>query len=224
MSGVLYVTATPIGHLDDISLRALRIFGEVDVLFCEDTRHTQRLLARHSLSVHCVSFHQYSGDKAILSAAQRLQDGESAALVTDAGTPCISDPGWKLVDMCYEKNISVQVVPGPDAVTAALSIAGIGFGGYTFLGFIPHKKGRQKMFTKIVEEKELFVMYESPHRILKTLASLAELAPEMSMIVVREMTKIHEEVVRGTAQELSDDFSSRDIVKGEFVLIVDNRK
>ena len=251
-----YVVGTPIGNLEDITLRALRVLGEVDLILCEDTRVTRKLLTRHNITTKCESYHAHSDDSKIDSILEMLDgSGEAGtkngisvpkniALVSDAGTPGISDPGSHLVgqirsrfaDEIARGEIKIESVPGPSAVTTALSVAGIECGQFTFLGFLPHKKGRETLFKEIavmtLEAKKTAglsitarpaVFYESPHRIMKTLESLAEyLALDQKIVIVRELTKIYEEVVRGTPAEVTVFFEKNvEKIRGEFVVIVE---
>jgi len=248
-----YVVGTPIGNLEDITLRALRVLGEVDLILCEDTRVTRKLLARHNIATKCESYHAHSDDSKIDSILEMLggsgeADGKGGtkngistpkstpkniALVSDAGTPGISDPGSHLVgkiraqfaDEIARGEIKIESVPGPSAVTAALSVAGIECGQFTFLGFLPHKKGRETLFKEIAHiiSDRPAIFYESPHRIMKTLESLVEhLQPEQKITVVRELTKIYEEVVRGTPTEVAAHFEKNaEKIRGEFVVIVE---
>lgn len=251
-----YVIGTPIGNLEDITLRALRILGEVDLILCEDTRVTRKLLERHNIKTRCESYHMHSDDSKIESILEMLggygeageKDGKrndtatpkNIALVSDAGTPGISDPGSHLVGQIRAKfaeqiasgEIKIEAVPGPSAVTAALSVAGIECSKFTFLGFLPHKKGRETLFKEIAamtsgSEKTTTerpaIFYESPHRIMKTLESLAEHLPAgQKIVIVRELTKIYEEIVRGTPAEVAAHFEKNaEKVRGEFVVIVE---
>lgn len=215
--------ATPIGNLGDITLRALETLKNADVIFCEDTRVTGKLLARYEISkplVRCdANKEQAVADKAFAL----LAEGKRIALVTDAGTPAISDPGSRLVSLIRANGgiAKIEAIPGPSALTAALSIAGVPTNEFVFLGFLPHKKGRQTLFKEIAAEKRAVVFYESPHRIEKALASLAQvLPPDRLVTVCRELTKIHEEVVSGTAEEVSKTLSRSGGIRGEFVVIV----
>ena len=224
----LYVIGTPIGNLEDITLRALRVLGEVDVILCEDTRTTKVLLDKHGISTPTLSYHTHSGIAKVEKIIELLQEGKNLALVTDAGTPGISDPGSLLVSKVREAlpDAKIESIPGPSALTAALSIAGVPASDFLFLGFLPHKKGRETLFKEIAEAKRTVVFYESPHRILKTLESLdlhlgAKLPNGKKVMIARELTKIYEEVVSGTPDELLEFFKSNpDKVRGEFVVIV----
>ncbi|MBI4054173.1 MAG: 16S rRNA (cytidine(1402)-2'-O)-methyltransferase [Candidatus Doudnabacteria bacterium] len=216
MSGVLYVVATPIGNLEDITLRALRILKEVDVIACEDTRRTKILLDRYQISKPLVSYHRHSGLPKIDQLLSELASGKSIALVTDAGTPGISDPGGLLVKKAVEQNISVVPVPGVSALLAVASVAGIAMDKFRFVGFLPHKKGREKIIKSISESDTPVIFYESSHRILKTL--LAFSGSGGYLVVGRELTKKFEEIVRGPAQEVFKHFQNQKIL-GEFVII-----
>ena len=217
----IYIVATPIGNLEDITLRALRILKEVDVVLCEDTRHTKRLLDKYEIKVETMSYHQHSKIAKIDKIVELLESGKHLALVSDAGTPGISDPGNMLVKHLVEKIIDVNIVPipGPSAVISALSISGSPTDSFVFLGFAPHKKGRQTFFKNIAEQKRTVVFYESPHRILKALGSMQEFFPEKNIVVCRELTKIYETVYRGKPDEVAKKITPEQ-VKGEFVLVI----
>lgn len=224
----LYIVATPIGNLEDITLRALRILKEVDLVLCEDTRVTKKLLAHYDIHVPTMSFHANSKLSKVETIIEELKQGKNIALVTDAGTPAISDPGSLLVAKVKEAlgdGVSVQAVPGASALTAALSIAGLQVSEFIFLGFLPHKKGRETLFKEIASSERAVVFYESPHRILKTLESLKKFVeeeqPHRQVTIARELTKIYEELISGTPTYLLDFFSSHEEkVRGEFVVIV----
>ena len=225
MEGTLSVVATPIGNLADITLRALDTLKQADVIACEDTRVTAKLLARYEIQKPLLIFHAQSGRHATTRILQLLGEGKHVALVTDAGTPGVSDPGNELVRAvrdAFREEVTVEAIPGPAALTAALSIAGMPTHEFTFLGFLPHKKGRQTLFREIADSKRAIVFYESPHRIEKALQSLVEvLAPERKVSTLRELTKMHESVVEGTAAEVQQYFVDHsDQVRGEFVVIV----
>jgi 16S rRNA (cytidine1402-2'-O)-methyltransferase len=220
-----YVVATPIGNLEDITLRALRILKEVDLILCEDTRVTKRLLDKYGIQTPMLSYHSHSGALKIEKVLDFLKEKKDLALVSDAGTPTISDPGSLLISKIKEASLAeVITVPGPSALTAALSVSSLPASEFLFLGFLPHKKGRQTLFTEIAQSKRPVVFYESPHRILKTLESLKERMPTRRVIVARELTKIYEETVEGTADKLIAYFGSDPKkIKGEFVVIVEGR-
>jgi len=219
----LYVVATPIGNLEDITLRALRILKECDHILCEDTRMTKKLLAHYDIHVPTSSFHSHSSSASIEKTLDLFREGKTCALVTDAGTPGISDPGSLLVAKVREElpEVSVMPIPGPSAVITALSASGIPSSDFLFLGFLPHKKGRETLFKEIAGSVRPAVFYESPHRVEKALASLAVHAPEKKVVIMREITKIFEQFVSGTPAEVSAYFASHpDKVRGEFVIIV----
>lgn len=223
--GTLSVVATPIGNLGDITLRALETLKSADAIACEDTRVTSKLLARYDIQKPLVIYHARSGLLAATRVLSLLAEGKHVALVTDAGTPGVSDPGSELVALVRERfaaTVRIEAIPGPSALAAALSIAGLPVATFVFLGFLPHKKGRQTLFTDIAEETRAVVFYESPHRIAKALASLAKvLEPTRTISVFRELTKIHEEVVTGTASEVAAHFAAHpETLRGEFVVIV----
>ncbi len=223
--GTLSVVATPIGNLGDITLRALETLRQADAIACEDTRVTSKLLARYEIQKPLLVYHARSGGLSASRILSQLGEGKRVALVTDAGTPGISDPGQSLVALVQERlgnTVRIEAIPGPSAVAAALSVAGIPAAQFVFLGFLPHKKGRQTLFKEMTGEQRAIVFYESPHRISKALDSLAEVLPENRRVAIcRELTKIHEEVVSGTAKEVRDIFASRgDSPRGEFVVII----
>lgn len=225
---ILYIVATPIGNLEDITLRALRILKEVDVIFCEDTRVTGKLLAHFGITKSLVSLRERAQDKAIEKAITLLKDGKDIAYATDAGTPGISDPGGKLVAAVMQStghSVTIAPLPGPSALLAAASIAGISMDRFTFLGFPPHKKGRKTFFEEVVLSKYPVIFYESPHRIVRSLRELDaayNLKPETcnlkpTLIICRELTKKFETIYRGTFNEVLPEIEKNP--RGEFVAI-----
>ncbi len=218
----LYVIATPIGNLEDITVRALRIMKEVHTIFCEDTRTTATLCAHYGITTARESFHAQSPSSKIDHVVSLLLSGHDIALVSDAGTPGISDPGSLLVsEVRARTDVMIVPVPGPSALTAAVSVAGVGVSEFVFLGFLPHKKGRQTLFAEIAESDRPTIFYESPHRIEKTLESLVEHCPTKTVTVFRELTKMFESRVSGTPSEVQAYFTAHpDEVRGEFVVIV----
>lgn len=253
----LYIVATPIGNLEDISLRALRILGEVDFILCEDTRVTRKLLSHYNVKTPTVSYHQHSNEKKENYILSLLKQDKSLALVSDAGTPGISDPGGKLVQAVIKKfdaSVQIESVPGPSAVTAALSISGIPTDKFLFLGFPPHKKGRQTFIKGIADSVHPVVVYESKHRIIKFLEELEKLnkeikkqnkkideivetrhgaskdvkklklqkrTPVTSVVVCRELSKMHETVYRGSLDNITEQIkNNQDDQRGEFVVII----
>jgi 16S rRNA (cytidine1402-2'-O)-methyltransferase len=222
--GTLYIVATPIGNLEDITLRAIRILKEVDYILCEDTRTTQNLLNKYEIKTKTMSYHAHSTDGKEVAIINLLKGRKNLALVSDAGTPCISDPGVLLVSNVrkeFGNEARISPIPGPSALISALSASGISSAEFTFFGFIPHKKGRVKLFKKIVESDKVSVFYESTHRIMKTLESLDTYSPKCEVMIAREITKQFEEFVSGTPKELLSYFSENIVKqKGEFVVIV----
>lgn len=217
----LYIIATPIGNLEDITLRALRVLKETDLILCEDTRQTKKLLSKYEITTPTISYHQHSKLNKINKIVDLLERGRNLALVSDAGTPGISDPGNKLIEYLIENNIDVKIIPipGPSAVISALSISGFPTDNFIFLGFVPHKKGRQTFFENLSKEKRTVAFYESPHRIIKTLESLKKYVPEKEIVVCRELTKIYETIYRGSPDKIAKKITPEQ-VKGEFVIIV----
>ena len=222
--GTLYIVATPIGNLEDITLRALRILKEVDYVLCEDTRTTQNLLNKYDIKTKTMSYHAHSTDGRESAIINLLRNGKNLALVSDAGTPCISDPGVMLVSNVrkeFGSEAKVSPIPGPSALISALSASGISSAEFVFLGFLPHKKGRETIFKEIASSDKVTVFYESTHRILKTLESLKKSQPEAKVMIAREITKQFEEFQSGTAHELLEYFNNNKVKqKGEFVVIV----
>lgn len=219
--GILYIVATPIGNLEDITLRALRILREVDFILCEDTRITSRLLAKYEIKKPLVSFHHHTKSGKAEKIIEEILEGKNAALVTDAGTPGISDPGNVLVEKAVEKGVEISPIPGASALAAVISVAGIDMQKFVFLGFPPHKKGRETFFKEVVSSKYPAVYYESPHRILKNLELLKSLGMGKRTIVSRELTKMFEEVVRGNLEEITTYFQENPSkIKGEFVVVI----
>ncbi len=217
--GTLYVVATPIGNLQDITLRALEILKTVDVVACEDTRVTKRLLDHYQIATNTISYHQHSKVGKIDFFVSKLKAGESVALVSDAGTPGISDPGRLLVQAAVNEGIKVETIPGPSAVAAALAISGLPTDRFIFLGFLPHKKGRETIIKEIAALDNTVVFYESVHRIIKTLEQLRAAGLNRQLVVARELTKKFETVYRGRVDEVLEQLS-KDQIKGEFVVII----
>jgi len=220
---MLYVVATPIGNLEDMTLRAIRILGEVDFILCEDTRVTRKLLSHYDIKTPTISYHANSKINKMEKILELLNEGKNLALVSDAGTPAISDPGVQLVEEIRNKlpDVKVLSVPGASALTAAISVAGVPSARFEFLGFLPHKKGRETLFSEISESEKTFVFYESPHRIIKTLESLAKHCPEKNITIAREITKIYETLTCGKPAEVLQHYDeNKEEVRGEFVVIV----
>jgi 16S rRNA (cytidine1402-2'-O)-methyltransferase len=216
----LYLVPTPIGNLEDITLRAIRILKEVDTILAEDTRTTGFLLKHLNISNNLQSHHTFNEHKTLEGIIQRLKGGERIALVSDAGTPAISDPGFLLVRECLKHDIKIECLPGPTAFVPALVKSGLPSDTFVFEGFLPQKKGRQTALQKIVEQEKTMIFYESPFRLVKTLENFKEyLGPQRLVSVSRELTKIYEETVNGTVEEVLAHFSKK-TVKGEIVIIL----
>jgi 16S rRNA (cytidine1402-2'-O)-methyltransferase len=216
----LILIPTPIGNLEDITLRAIRILGSAQVIFAEDTRVTKRLLSHLNISNTVVSFHSQNEHRLLDRVIDKIQEVETAVLVSDAGTPGISDPGFLLVRACIEAGIPVECLPGPSAFVPALVASGLPCDKFVFEGFLPHKKGRQTRLTILSKESRTIVLYESPHRLIKCLGQIVEyFGADRKICVCREITKFYEEFARGTAQEVLLHFQQKE-VKGEIVIII----
>ncbi len=223
----LYVVGTPIGNLDDITLRALSVLKEADFILCEDTRVTAKLLHHYGIDKPTISYHQHSKLKKVEDIIKLLEQGRSLALVSDAGTPGISDPGNKLIEEAVKRfgaKADVVTVPGPSAVTAALSVCGFPTDNFLFLGFPPAKRKRRRFFQKIIDSEYLAVFYESPHRVIKTLQEIDNLSKKnLRVVVCRELTKKFETLYRGNIPEVISQFGE-DQIRGEFVVIIDKNR
>ncbi len=219
----LYIVASPIGNLEDISIRALRILESVDFILSEDTRVSGKLLDHYNIDKKLISFHHHSGQVKYDRVLKLLKEGKSLAYLSDAGTPAISDPGGKLVAFIRENlsDVNIEAIPGPSAVTTALSVSGIKADKFLFLGFLPHKKGRLKVVKEILDSKYPVVLYESKHRILKLLKELKDLDFDKNIIIFRELTKMHYTFYNKKVEELYDFFDkNKDKIKGEFTIII----
>lgn len=222
--GKLIVIPTPIGNLEDITLRAVRMLSEVDLIYAEDTRVTKKLLNHLDIQQQVFAFHAHNEHKALESAIQRIETLNSVAIVSDAGTPGISDPGFLLIRACIERGIEVDCLPGPAAVIPALVGSGFPCDRFVFEGFLPHKKGRQTRLLAIEKEGRTTVLYESPHRLVKCLGQIVEfMGEDRKVCVARELTKMHEEFIRGTAQEVKNHYENKP-PKGEIVVIIEGKK
>jgi 16S rRNA (cytidine1402-2'-O)-methyltransferase len=216
----LILIPTPIGNLEDITLRSIRILGSADVIFSEDTRVTKRLLAHLNISNTIFSFHSQNEHRLLDRVIEKIQEVETAVLVSDAGTPGISDPGFLLVRACIEANIPVECLPGPTAFVPALVASGLPCDKFVFEGFLPHKKGRQTRLILLSQESRTIILYESPHRLVKCLGQIVEyFGADRKICVCREISKFFEEFARGTAEEVLAHFQQKE-VKGEIVIIV----
>jgi 16S rRNA (cytidine1402-2'-O)-methyltransferase len=219
-SGQLYLVSTPIGNLEDITLRAIRILKEVDAIACEDTRHTQKLLNHYGIKKRLVSYHEHNENTRAPQLISELQNGASIALVSDAGTPIVSDPGHRLVALCTENNISVIPIPGASAALAALAGSGISAACVLFVGFLPARQGeRRRALSELANNSATLVFFEAPHRIANMLTDASEILGPRQAALARELTKLHEEFLRGTLDDLAKKLSTTPL-KGEFTLVV----
>ena len=216
---MLYIVATPIGNLEDITLRAIRILKEVDYVFAEDTRVTKKLLNHLEIETTIYRYDEHTKQHQVENIVNLLKEGKNIALVTDAGTPCISDTGYEVVDAALKNEIKVVPIPGVSAMTAAASVAGVSMRRFVFEGFLPKKKGRQTLLKSFADEKRTIMFFESPHRVVRTLKDIEEFIGEREVVLIREITKIYEEIVRGTTKELIEKFENKTL-KGEYVIIV----
>jgi 16S rRNA (cytidine1402-2'-O)-methyltransferase len=217
----LYVTATPIGHLGDVTLRALSTMAAVDILLCEDTRTTAKLLERYGIRTRLMAYHEHNAAKVRPAILRSLGEGQAIALVSDAGMPLVSDPGYRLVADCVANAIPVTAIPGASAVLTALALSGLPTDRFSFLGFLPTKSGeRKKLLTEFMNVKSTLIAFESPHRIVDALADVASTLGGRRIAVSRELTKLHEEVLRGTASEVQEILDSRPSIKGEITLVI----
>jgi 16S rRNA (cytidine1402-2'-O)-methyltransferase len=221
MAGLLYVVATPIGNLEDITYRAVRVLKEADLIACEDTRQTRKLLDHYGIQKPTVSYHEHNEAERTEDLTARLREGTVIALVSDAGVPLVSDPGYRLVRAAVEGGISVVPVPGPSAALAALAAAGLPTDAFHFAGFLPPKPGqRAKALEALADEQATLIFYEAPHRILETLDAIGEVLGPRPVVIARELTKIHEEFLRGTPATLRAVLEQREAIKGEITLLV----
>ena len=222
MLGTLYLVPTPIGNLEDITHRALRVLREVDVIACEDTRHTRKLLNHYSIKTKVISYHDHNERERAVELLKALASGENVAIVSDAGTPSISDPGFRLVSEAGAQGIPVVALPGPTALIAALVASGLPTDEFFFAGFLPARSGARR--ARLAELRELpatLIFYEAPHRIAATLRDALDILGERAAVVARELTKIHEQIARGRLSELAERFSSEEKARGEIVLLID---
>jgi 16S rRNA (cytidine1402-2'-O)-methyltransferase len=219
-SGTLYIVATPIGNLEDITLRAIRILKEADVVAAEDTRHSQKLLSKYDIHTPLTSYHDHNKEEKAPVLVAKMLDGKSVALVSDAGTPGISDPGYFLINLAVDQNIAVVPIPGATAAIAALSVSGLPTDSFVFEGFLPSKHtARLKRLQELKDEKRTLVFYEAPHRIIATVDDLLLVFGDRKSVVTRELTKVHEEAIRGTLTEVLGRLNSGS-TKGEFTIVL----
>ena len=221
MGAKIFVVPTPIGNLKDITIRALEVLQQVDTILAEDSRNTLKLLKHYNIGPKKIlSYHKFNEHASIKVLIDRLQGGESMALVSDAGTPAISDPGYLLVRACIDNNIEIEVLPGATAFVPALILSGFPTNSFVFEGFLPHKKGRQKKLKLLAQENRTIILYESPYRLIKLLQELRlYFGKDRQMAVMRELTKLYEEVIRGSVEQIIEYYSTRK-VKGEIVVII----
>jgi len=220
----LHIVPTPIGNLQDITYRAVEILSNVDLILAEDTRVSQKLLKHYNIKTKMASYHMHNEHKITKDVIENLNKGVAIALISDAGTPGISDPGFLLIRSCIENNIQVECLPGATAFVPALVQSGIPTNRFLFEGFLPHKKGRTKKLTQLSKEEKTIILYESPHRLIKTLEDLCKyFGQETKASVSRELTKIHEETIHGTLKTIKDYYSKK-TPKGEIVIVVASNK
>ena len=217
--GQLFVVGTPIGNLEDITLRAISTLQNVDMVLAEDTRNSKKLLDAHNIDTKMISYHEHSSEKDIKRIIDLLLEGKDLALISDAGTPTISDPGYGLIRDCIKNNIIIIPIPGASAITAAMSISGLPSDSFTFVGFLPQKKGRMKKIEQLKNIDNTIILFESPFRLEKTLNQLLDSLGNRSVVVGRELTKLYEEVIRGNLDEVIKYFS-KSKVKGEIVIMI----
>ena len=217
--GRLYIVATPIGNLKDFTFRAIDTLKEVDFVFAEDTRNSIQLMKHYNIETKIDSYHEHNNVKKIPKIINLLNEGKNIALISDAGTPTISDPGYKLIRACIDEEINIIPIPGASAVTAALSVSGLPSDSFFFLGFLPQKKGRKKKISFLKSLDNTIIIFESPHRLLKTLKELHDELGERPVVVARELTKLYEEIIRGNFDSIIEYFESKK-VKGEIVIII----
>lgn len=221
MPGTLFIVATPIGNLEDMTYRAVRILQEADVIACEDTRQTQKLLQRYQISRPLVSYHDHNEAARTNDLLTRLEQGQKIALVSDAGTPLIADPGYRVVHAARERGLNVVPIPGPSALVTALSASGMPTDAFTFAGFLPPKtQARQRTLMQYRERPETLIFYEAPHRILETLEDIHQALGSRPLVLGRELTKAHEEFLAGSAVQLREQLSARPAIKGEFTIVI----
>lgn len=224
MSGTLYVVGTPIGNMEDITIRALNTLESVDFIAAEDTRVTLKLLNRYEIKKTLVSYHEHSSGSCTDGIIKRLLDGQSCAVVTDAGMPCISDPGEPLIKMCYQHDIPVKVVPGPSAVVSALAVSGLNTSRFSFEGFLSvTRKQRKEHLEQVRNKPETLIFYEAPHKLKATLSDMLEYFGDRKISLCRELTKVYEEVLRMTISEAVEYYSEKN-PKGEYVLVIEGAK
>jgi len=225
MTGKIYLVATPIGNLSDMSIRAIDTLKNADIIACEDTRNTIRLLNHFEIKGHLTSYHEYNKIDKAYELCEKVKEGKSIAFVSDAGMPAISDPGYELVDIAYKEGLEVTIIPGASAVVSALAISGISSRRFSFEGFLPVDKNEKKeILAELVNESRTIILYEAPHRLLKTLKEILEYIGDRNIAIVRELTKLHEEVLRGRLANIIADYESEKVaIRGEYVLVIEGK-
>ena len=225
MAGKIYLVATPIGNLSDISMRAIETLKNVDIIACEDTRNTIRLLNHFEIKGHLTSYHEYNKIDKAYELCEKVKEGKNIAFVSDAGMPAISDPGYELCEIAYKEGIEVTIIPGASAVVSALAISGISSRRFCFEGFLPTDKNEKKeILTELSQESRTIILYEAPHRLLKTLKELFEYLGNRNISIVRELTKLHEEVLKGNLEAIIADYEvEKIVVRGEYVLVIEGK-
>ncbi len=225
MLGKLFVVSTPIGNLEDITLRAVNVLKDCDVIACEDTRTTKKLLARYGIETNLTSYHEHNEIEKSQKLLEKLKEGKDVALVSDAGTPSVSDPGWRLVNLSIENNIEVVPVPGPSAILSALVVSGLPVDSFLFLGFFPRTASKKKeLLRQIKDYPYTMIFYESARRLSGTLSVLLEILGDRNICVAREMTKLYEEVIRGSVSEVISILSKKVSVKGEVTVVIEGSR
>ena len=222
MLGKLYLVATPIGNLEDITFRAINVLKEVDLIAAEDTRHTLKLLNHYEITKPLISYHRHNEDVKSDVLISKLLDGQNVAIVTDAGTPGISDPGEEIVKEAIENNIEVVPIPGACALINALIASGLNTKEFAFYGFLPlNKKNRNSAFDRIKKEDKTVILYEAPHKLIKTLEDILEIVGDVSCVLAKELTKIHEEFIRNNISDIIKKLNEKDSIKGEYIILLD---
>ena len=219
----LYLVPTPIGNLEDMTFRAISVLKDVDFILAEDTRNSGKLLKHYDINTQMHSHHMHNEHKSVNGVVQRIQNGETCALISDAGTPAISDPGFLLTRSCIENNVEVECLPGPTALIPALMVSGISSDKFIFEGFLPIKKGRKTKLSILASEKRTMIFYESPHKLIRTLLDFENsFGPKRKISMSRELTKLYEETIRGTVEEMKEIYKSKK-PKGEYVIVVEGK-
>ena len=225
LENLLYIVPVPIGNLDDITLRAIKILKEVDVLACEDTRHSSKLLALLDIKVkRLIAYHNFNEKGSASGIASLIENGNSVALVSDAGYPCVSDPGYRVVRECIDRAVKIVALPGPSSILPALASSGLGTDSFTFLGFPPQKKGRKTFIENAMNQQTTTILFESSHRIEKLVEKINEIDPKRQLCLAKEISKINEKYFYGRALDILEKLKEKDAKKGEFTIIIERIK